>query len=163
MKHLKLYEEIYPFDWYEGKWYIHYGMNHKFKWEKQLGFLALIEDVSPNTGSNGKYAPYTIRGESIEVFKNGKVKPGNGLAYSYTKKEFDELDFMTTNQFFGKHTGLFITLFYKCVEDMKKTGWSDWYIRQIKLIFSLLDPVIRNHPKEYNNYLAGVEAEKYNL
>lgn len=153
----------HTFTWYKGKWYIHYGITYKYKWEKQLGFLALISDVSLNTDSNAKHAPYKICGESIELYKNGKVKPGSGLAYSYTKTQFDELYFLTTEELFEKHIDIFITLFNKCVEDIKIDGWQDWYIKQIKLLFNLLVPVIKNHPKEYDEYLARIEAEKYNL
>jgi len=163
----KIFEEVktsnkHPFSWYKGKWYIHYGMNHKSDWEDEIGYLTLISEMvnPPEYPINGFCK---IRGESINLKKSGEVKPGGGLAYSYTKKEFDKLDFLTTEELFNKHTDIFISLFNKCVEDIERGSYVDHYMKQVKYIFSLFEPMIKKHPKEFNDYLVKLDAKKYNL
>jgi len=153
----------YPFSWYVGKWYIHYSPNYKYNWEKKIGFLGLINAVDINKDSFAKHKPYSIKGESIDLFKNGEVEPNSALAYNYTIDDFNALNFLTTEELFLKHNNIFITLYHKCVEDMKLDGWASWYINRVKLIFSLLKIALKTHPDVYNDYLAELEAGKYNL
>lgn len=163
----KIFEETetlnkYPFDWYKGKWYIHYSMNYKYDWEQEIGFLALISEFGPPQSSITN-SICMIHGESITLKKNGEIKPGSGLAYTYKKNEFDELDFLTTEELLEKHYNIFIALFNKCSEDIKSGKFSDYYMKQVKMFFNLLEPVLKKHPDAYNDYLIRLDSKKYNL
>jgi hypothetical protein len=167
MKYLKTYEENntynkYPISWYEGKWYIHYSITYKFKAEKNIGYLVLVKEIV-DTDKEIINSVYKIRGESIKLEKNGDVYPGSSISYNYSKKEFDELDFITTEDFFIKHKDIFISLFNKCAEDIESGNFVEYYKKQVKTIFNLLLPVLRSHTEEYNEYLTKIDAKKYNL
>lgn len=165
----KIFEETetsnkYPFYWYKGKWYIHYSMNYKYDWEKEIGFLALISEiVPPDPDSSITNSICKIRGESMTLKKNGEVKPGSGLAYAYKKNEFDKLDFLSTEELLEKHYDIFIALFNKCAKDIKSGKFASHYMIQVKEIFNVLEPVLKKHPDAYNDYLIRLDSKKYNL
>lgn len=165
MNYLKYFEETntsnkHPYTWYKDKLYIQYSMNYNFGWEPKIGYLCLVNEMAPK---NDGLKVCIIRGDAIELYKNGDIDPGNGLAYSYTKKELDDLDFLTPEELLEKHYDIFISVFNRCVEDIKKDSYVKHYMTQVKKIFNLFEPVIKKNPSAYDDYLARLNSKKYNI
>ena len=165
---IKTFEEYntsnkYPYKWYEDKWFILPHINSAYNWCDELGSICLIEKVETNKSKYPKNNPYKVYGESVTLFKTGKLGSRGSLAYTFSVKEWNETDFMTSDEFFKKHKDVCIELLDSSALALVNRKHVEWYLKQAQKFVDLLGPVVKKFPEEYKKYLAGIEAEKYNL
>ena len=113
----------------------------------------------------------------IESFPMGKYNvrdtsfdwgPTGAIGWSYTKDEFDKIEFMSPSEFYKKYTVLCANLYIRIIDDLysddknnKKRGYTkhDSYIE----VLNKFDKVLEDVPELYDKYGYLKSSIKYNL
>lgn len=169
MKYIKKYENGYSSvdeeltKKYKDKFFISPVYMRKYDWIKEDFYIVLVKSVEiknnpqPYKDIKGQLKPHThcTRSDSFTVMKNGKIENPAGWGHDYTKEEFNEIDFMTAQEFYNKDPELVERLYWKVIDVIKSGKCSNWYCEMCENYESVLSKVKQ---LEYIN-----AAKKYNM
>jgi hypothetical protein len=169
MKHLKTYEDIYSDEnieltkKYKDKFFITPAYMKEYSLVKKDFYITLVKNIhiknnpEPRYDSKQQLKPHTYYpiADSFTVMKNGEIKNPGGWGMDYTEEEFNEIDFMTAQEFYNKDSNLVEKLYSFVIETLDSGKYVDWYYKMLKEYRRVLETI-----KDLEHF---ADAKKYNL
>jgi len=145
-----------------GKFFIQDVNNYKNSFIKGLFNIVLVTNIEvslkTNIIKNQNYPSYTSiispKGQSFTIMKSGEISEPTGWNVSYTKKEFDNIKFLTPNELYKYDPDFYIKLYNKVKIDFEKNT-TPWYEKMLKNYKDTLETA-----SEFEFYTS---SQKYNL
>ena len=144
-----------------------YYKNKFFISETDMNYLyvVLVDNMIP---WNLKYRPtgpyFKISSRTLNVVKN-QVYCGV-WGESYTIKELDDINFMTSSELYSKYPKICYNLYYKLMKDSVDNldNYSDWHtLARLKYISGLESITDTNFQNDIKDIKIKIDAEKYNI
>lgn len=169
MKYIKIYESNFSnkdeklTKKYKDKFFIAPVYMREYDWKKEDFYIVLVNSIEirnnpePRYDSKNQLKPhiYWPRANNFTVMKNGEIKDAGGWGHDYTEEDFNEIEFMTAQEFYNKNPELCEKLYWKVLEVLKTGKCADWYCKMCKDYERVLGEV------EELKYIKN--SEKYNL
>jgi hypothetical protein len=143
------------FDQYKDKFFIYIGQFAKY--HPILCYIVLVESIELYKHKYPINQYVKPNGDCFSVMKNGEIKDPAGWGMSLTKKEFEDSDFMTPEEFYQKHQELCGNLAFKVFEEYngRVISQNDWYGKMLKHYKERLETI-----PDLRFYM---DSKKYNL
>jgi len=164
MKHLKTNEQYFnpndkiKWNYYKNKFFVSKGSR-----EKEIYIILVDELISweLNYRPIGTYFKLNNRNYTImdnEIFCGA-------WGESYSKRELDNIDFMTASELYEKYPKICYNLYYRVSKDSNRTdNFADWYRSTlVKSKFELESIENEKFKEDMQEIKMKIDTEKYNL
>jgi hypothetical protein len=149
----KIFEKKENFDQYKDKFFLY---NSRYS-QDELYYIVLVDYIEKYKYQLPMNYYATPHGDCFSVMKDGRIANPGGWGKSLSKHEFENVDFMTSDEFYKKHPDICVKLYLKIIREysVNTTGYATWYYKTLERYKTILETI-----KDLDELIA---ISKYNL
>ena len=126
---------------YKNHFFLSNAYMREYDYQKKDFYIVLVENIQPHNSPYPLDHIYTPYGDSFTIDKKGKISDPAGWVMSTTEKGFNNIHFMSANEFYEEHTELCIKLFEFVIKELNKNNCGEWYRKQLKWFQDVLETI----------------------